>query len=244
MESRKIIVEPTPDDASARVAELVRLIISQSVEEKGVCFLSLAGGTTPHHTYRKLARGSVTDNVPWRQVEFFFGDERDVPHDNVESNFRMVQRNLLDEAPIDWTRVHPMLADADDLEAASMEYEQAIRDRVPAGPDGLPQFDLVMLGMGGDGHTASLFPGCPSLEEKHKLVTHCHVPVLGRNRMTVTFPLINAAKNILLLVTGDDKADIVKRVFKQGETHLPVARIHPRHGVLHVVLDRSAARLL
>lgn len=243
-DTKRIVREASPEQAAVRATEIFKSIVQEAVGQRGVCHVALSGGTTPRSMYHHLAEHALGDNVPWPRVEIYFGDERDVPHDDVESNFRMAQRALLDHAPVDWARVHPMRADAQDIHAAAREYEATIRHLVPAGPDGLPQFDLIMLGLGGDGHVASLFPHTEILNEPHRLVAACHVPVLGRNRMTFTFPLLNAAKNILLLVTGDDKAEIVERVFKHGDQSLPAARVYPRHGVLHVVLDAAAARLV
>ncbi|MCK5113294.1 MAG: 6-phosphogluconolactonase, partial [Phycisphaerae bacterium] len=191
-----------------------------------------------------LAERAVTDGVPWPKVQVFFGDEHDVSHDDIDSNYHMVQRTLLDHTPINWEHVHPMQGDAANLELVASEYEQTVRKLVKPGEDGIPQFDLIMLGMGGDGHTASLFPGHPVLDESKRLVVSCHIPVLGRNRITFTYPLINAAQNILLLVTGDDKAEVVKRVFQNSDQSLPSARVAPKHGTFHIVLDVAAARLL
>jgi 6-phosphogluconolactonase len=243
-ETQQIIVEKSPLNAAARAAEVFKSIVSEAVSQRGVCYLALSGGTTPRATYSSLAEIAICDEAPWSQVEVFFGDEHDVPQDDVDSNYAMVQRTLLDHAPIDWQRVYPMRADAKDIAAASAEYENIIRRTLPDSPTGIPQFDLVMLGMGGDGHTASLFPNSAALEEAHKLVVACHVSVLGRNRMTMTYPLINAARNILFLVTGDDKANVVKRVFREEDQSLPAARVSATHGMVHVVLDTAAARLM
>lgn len=242
--TKEILVEKSSEKAAAKAAEIFRSVVCDSVYHRGVCNAALSGGTTPRSTYQLLADQALTDDVPWSQVEVFFGDERDVPQDDVESNFRMVQRTLLDHTPIDWARVHPMRADAEDIGGAANEYEETIRHKVHSNNHGIPQFDLVMLGMGGDGHTASLFPGCANLDEMHKLVVACFIPVLGRHRISFTFPLINAARNVLLLVTGDDKADAVRRVIHDQDMALPSSRITPHHGTLHIVLDSAAARLL
>lgn len=244
IETKRIIVEKTPEQAAAKAADIFKSIVVETLEQRSACHVALSGGTTPRSMYHHLADHSLGDVVPWSKVEVYFGDERDVPQDDVDSNFGMAQRVLLDNTPIDWSRVHAMRADAEDIDAASREYEAAIRHFVPVGPNGIPQFDLIMLGMGGDGHVASLFPHTDVLEEPQRLIAACHVPVLGRKRMTFTFPLINSARNILLLVTGDDKAEVVERVFKHSDQDLPAARVCPQHGTLHVVLDAAAARLV
>jgi 6-phosphogluconolactonase len=239
-----MIVEPTPLDASTKAAEILKECITQAIDQHGQANVVLAGGTTPRSAYQRLAEQAAYDNVNWSQVSFFIGDERDVPQDDVESNYGTAQRTLMDHLPIDWSKVHPMRADAEDLDAAAAEYEQTVRQHVPAGPEGIPQFDLIMLGMGGDGHTASLFPDSSALDEWDKLITAVHVPVLGRHRMTMTFPLINAARNILMLITGDDKAKAVHDVFQQRDPSLPASRLEVKHGTIHVVLDEAAARLI
>ena len=244
-ESRNIIVESTPADAAARGVKLFKTIASQAVAQREVCHVALAGGTTPHIMYRLLADEATIDDVPWNKVEVFIGDERDVPLDDVESNFRMIQRTLLDNAPVDWSRVHAMRADAEDIDASAAEYEATLRHLLPHDSHGVPRFDLVMLGMGGDGHTASLFPESEVLNETQKLVTSVFVPVLGRKRMTMTFPLLNAARNILMLVTGDDKAHVVQRIFGPHgpDPSLLAGRLQPRE-TLYLILDTAAARLL
>jgi 6-phosphogluconolactonase len=243
---RKVLVDRTAEEATATAATLFKTIVCETVGQRGTCRLALAGGTTPHALYQTLAAGGISGEIPWKNVEVFFGDERDVPQDNVESNYCMVQRTLLDHVPVEPTMIHPMRGDSDDLQAAAAEYEQTIRRLVPAGADGLPRFDLILLGMGGDGHTASLFLGSDALHENHKLVTSHFVPVLGRQRMTFTYPLINAARNILLLVTGDDKARAVLGILgdsPEAKAALPAAAILPADGFLYVVLDGGAARL-
>ncbi len=243
-DSMKIIVEDSAEQATAMASQLFKTIVCESIAESDCCHLALAGGTTPHALYQELATSSVSGEMPWGGVQVFFGDERDVPQDHVESNYRMVQRTLLDHIPVPPSHIHPMLADSPDISAAAAEYEQHIRQAVPSQPDGLPQFDLILLGMGGDGHTASLFPDTEALHETEKLVTAYFVPALGRNRMTFTFPLINAAKNVTLLVTGEDKANAVAVLLgddPSAKENLPAAHIAPA-GLFMLVLDAAAAK--
>ena len=244
--SREIFVEPSAEQAAGLASKFVKAILADAVQRHGFCHVALSGGTTPRGLYLRLAADGVTGDVPWQNVEVFFGDERDVPHDHVESNFRMAQRTLLDHVPIDLMRVHPMRADADDLQAAAAEYEETIRRTVPAGEGGTPRFDLILLGMGIDGHIASLFPGTEVLGEADRLVVSCFVPVLGRSRMTITYPLINAARNVMLIVTGGDKAEIVACLLggdDEARAELPVGGICPANGSLKIILDADAAKL-
>ena len=242
----RIVVESTARKAAAFVADLVRSIICQTVGDGGSCSVALVGGTTPHALYQLLAGSAVTDAVPWQDVDIYFGDERDVPHDHVDSNFHMAQRALLDHIPVDPARVYPMPADCGDLERAAARYEQLIRGNIPDCGGETPRFDLILLGMGGDGHTVSLFPFTDVLDETERLVVSHFIPVLGRERMTFTFPLINAAHNVLLLVTGEDKAEAVAALLGDDEkarSRLPVSRVHPTDGTLAMALDSAAARL-
>jgi 6-phosphogluconolactonase len=241
--SRKVIVKALRERATAFAAELFKTMVCEAVGRSDSCCVALAGGTTPHSLYRLLAEQAAASDIPWSKVHVFFGDERDVPHDDVESNYGMAQRTLLDHVPVDPARVHPMRADVEDLPSAAQEYEQLVRRTVPAGQGGLPSFDIILLGMGGDGHTASLFPGTRAAEENEKLVVAYFVPVLGRSRMTFTFPLINAARNLILLVTGDDKAEAVARLLRGEAGDLPAGKVAPKSGTLYVVLDGEAARL-
>lgn len=240
-------MEQTAQGATEFVADMVRMIICESVSNTGSCKIALAGGTTPHALYRQLAREVVSCEVPWQDVDIFFGDERDVPHDHVESNFCMVQRVLLDHVPVSPGRVNPMPADSDDLDSAAERYEQLIRKTLSEVSDGVPSFDLILLGMGGDGHTASLFPFTTALAETERLVVSHFVPVLGRRRMTFTFPIINAARNIVALVTGSDKAEAICILMgddEEARADLPFSMIQPTSGEFFLAMDITASRLL
>ncbi len=240
-----VLVEPTVQAATDLAASLFKTIVCEAVDLRGSCCIALAGGTTPHALYVSLAEFAVDAVIPWSKIDIFFGDERDVPLDHVESNYRMVQRTLLDNVPILPARVHPMRGDARDLAAAADEYENTIRNLVPAGEGNVPSFDLVLLGMGADGRTASLFPGTDALRETRRLVAENFVPILGRSRLTMTYPLINAARNVLMLVTGDDKGDVVAALVGEAPKtsgRLPAAGVTPANGRLVLILDAAAGR--
>ena len=244
-DTRKILVEPSEAAATGVALSLFKTIVCESVDLSGSCRLALSGGTTPHRLYARLAGEAINGGVPWNRMEVFFGDERDVGPDDADSNYRMVQRTLLDHLPIPPPQVHSVRGDAADLQAAARDYEEVIRQVVPAGDDGVPRFDLILLGMGGDGHIASLFPGSEGLTERNKLVVAHFVPVLGRQRLTFTFPLINAARNVIMLVTGEDKAEAVAELISGGgvKSGLPAAKVAPADGVFVLVLDAAAAKL-
>jgi 6-phosphogluconolactonase len=182
--------------------------------------IALSGGTTPKVLYQSLA---MTPLIEWPKVELFFGDERPVPYDHPESNFGMVKKALLDELGPAKVIAHPMPAEAGDTAA----YEQLIRSRVKQERDGVPVLDLVLLGVGADGHTASLFPGSANLAETKKLVAMNESP----RRMTITLPLINAAKRVWIIAAGPEKKAILERV--QGKSgDLPIQKVRPDEGEL------------
>ena len=161
--------------------------------------LALSGGGTPKALFQRLAREYA--HLPWQRVHVFQVDERCVPPGHDESNWRMISENLLEQLPI--ARAHRIEAERGEHGAA--DYEALVRTEVPAGASGVPAFDLVLLGMGDDGHTASLFPGTTALQETNRLVVHQSVPQLDTHRVTMTFPLINAARRRWFLAAGADK---------------------------------------
>ena len=241
----RILVANTAAEAADLAANETARIVRQR-RGQGDCSIALCGGTTPGELYRRLAAPPLAESMPWGNVQIFFGDERDVPQDHVENNYRLVTKTLLDHVPIPLAHVHPMPADCRDLAAAADQYENLIRRLVPSEND-LPVFDMILLGMGVDGHTASLFPDTPALAEERRLVVAQYVPVIGRNRMTFTFPLINNARHVVFFITGPDKAQIVQQVLSDDEqvrSRYPAARVRPRHGELIFVLDAAAAKNL
>lgn len=207
--------------------------------------IALAGGGTPKRLYEALTAPSWRQRVDWRAVQWFWGDERAVPPDHADSNYRMARESLLDPLGVPAGQIHRMPADARDADAAAMAYEQAIRSVAAPGPDGRPALDLVLLGIGTDGHTASLFPGTAALDETERLVVANDVPQLNTRRMTMTFPLLLAARSIVVFVTGADKAEIVSRLLgPRRDTNLPAARLREAGHRVTWVLDAAAAARL
>jgi 6-phosphogluconolactonase len=195
------IVVSNPAELARQAAEWLVLEVTRAVAERGSCALSLAGGRTPEPVYRELAAGSSID---WKKVDVFFGDERSVPPDHPDSNYLMVHQALLSRVPIPSSNVHRMEAERADREAAAREYERSLP----------PRLDILFLGMGPDGHTASLFPGSAALDERRRLV----LPVLGAKapaeRLTITPPVIAAARQVAVIATGEDKAAMVARAIE------------------------------
>lgn len=197
----QVIVGSWPTGLARQAAEWLRLEVSRAVAERGFCALGLAGGRTPEPIYRELAAGASID---WSNVHVFFGDERAVPPDHPDSNYRMVHLALLSRVPVPANQVHRMEAEGADRDAAARDYERLLP----------PRLDLLLLGMGSDGHTASLFPGSAALDEQQRLV----LPVLGAKppaeRLTITPPVIQAARTLALIATGEDKALMVARAIE------------------------------
>ncbi len=198
----------------------------------------LSGGSTPQEVYAYLA-AHYRDRLPWQRIHIFWGDERYVPHDDPRSNYGMARETLLRHLPVPTENVHPMPTYMHDPARAAQAYESTLRGFF--GGAG-PRFDLVLLGVGADGHTASLFPGTPALHETTHWVTTAAGPDVLR--LTLTYPALNRAATVFVLVRGDTKAEVVYRALRSQEPRerCPIRGIRPEDGDLHWWLDRDAAR--
>ena len=208
--------------------------------------LVLSGGSTPHGVYAALAAAPAGGSaVPWDRVHVFWGDERHVPPDHPDSNFRMAHETLLSRVPVPTDHVHRIAGEDPDPKAAAARYTNAVRTTL--GPaHGVPRFDVVLLGLGADGHTASLFPGSSALAPNSPLVTATWVESLAAHRITMTLPLLNAAHVVIGLVAGAAKAPAVRDVLQPGPSTpwLPARHVQPLDGRLLWLVDRAAASLL
>ena len=226
----------------ARVAreEIVRAA-KASIEARGRFTVVLSGGSTPKALYASLSG----KDVEWGKVHLYFGDERCVPPDRQESNFKMAQEALLLRVKIPPENVHRIQGEMETAEAAAAQYEEELKRAFGAG-DGPPHFDLVLLGLGTDGHTASLFPGSSALEEKERWVASTWIAKLARNRITMTFPVLNRAALVIFLVAGDEKAEAARRAIEGAPAGLevPARRVDPPGGRVLWLLDRLAASKL
>lgn len=208
----------------ATAERLVELAV-EAIDDHGTFRLALSGGSTPLQVYPLLLEPARRDAVDWSAVEFFWVDERTVPPDHPDSNFGVAYGQLISQLPrVRPDRIHRMPAEADDLDAAALGYETELRLAFDARGDGPPAFDLVWLGMGPDGHTASLFPGSPALDETERWVVPAWSPALEVWRMTLTFPVLNAGHNVIIGIFGDNKADAL-RAIRAGGSDLPAARV-------------------
>lgn len=237
LENVQQVAEASADEFIARAR--------RAIEHHGRFTVALSGGSTPKALHgvlveRALKQPSVVD---WPRVQIFFGDERHVPPDDPDSNFGMAKQTLLSKVPIPAENVHRMKCENPDAAQAAAEYDsELIAAFRLKGDDQLPRFDLILLGMGPDGHTASLFPGSEGIHETRKRVLANWVPSKDTWRVTFSFPVINHAECVIPMICGGDKAPALREVLDHGsdETY-PIRKVRPTHGDLIWIVDRAAA---
>jgi len=237
-----IEVYPDPESLSRAAAALLVEQANLAVAARGRFSVALAGGATPRRTYELLAAPPLADQAPWDRVHVFWGDERCVPLSDPRSNARMAQAAWLDHVPIPGHQIHPMHCGPDPA-AAARQYEAQLRKFFDGQP---PILDLVLLGLGQDGHTASLFPGTPVLKESERWAAAVYVAAQDLYRITLTAPLLNQAAAAAFLVAGDAKAAVLREVLHgpRDPARLPAQLIQPHHGELRWLLDLAAASSL
>jgi 6-phosphogluconolactonase len=235
-----------PEALSCAVAERFVRAAADAVASRGRFFVALSGGRTPRLFYRHLAAEECRQRVLWSQVEFFWGDERAVPPDSAESNFRMAHDALLQPLGIGSHQVHRIAAERGDHEVVAREYQETIASVFGVGSGGTaPAFDLILLGLGADGHTASLFPGTPALDERRRWVVANPVASLGGVRLTMTTAILNRGREVVFAVAGADKAKALRAVLDgpSEPRRLPAQLVRPQ-GRLIWLVDREAAASL
>jgi 6-phosphogluconolactonase len=232
----------TPQDLFQAAAEEVLHAASDAIAQRGRFAIALSGGSTPKNLYTLIA-ANASASLPWDRMFFFWGDERHVPPDDPDSNYRMAKETLLSKIPIPPANIFPILAENPDASAAAAAYEQTLRKFFVLAPGEFPRFDLILLGLGPDGHTASLFPETAALQEKSRLVVANWVEKLKTSRITFTLPVLNAARCIAFLVSGTDKAEVLHEVLEgnsSGEKY-PSKLVQPSDGQVIWFVDRAAA---
>ena len=235
------VVSGEQDVARAGAEEFVASVTRGGAD--GPCRILLSGGRTPEPMYRLLASEPTRSRIDWNAVECYFGDERPVPPDHPDSNYGLVRRTLIEPLGLRAPRTYRIRGESNDLELAAMRYEALLRSRFAKYPPEDPAFDLVFLGLGAEGHTASLFPGLDIPGSPPRLVVSAWIEVLQSMRATVTYRLQNAARRVFFLVTGKEKAAAVQRTLApdgSGEP-TPASRVVPPHGEVVWILDRGAA---
>lgn len=227
---------------SGRAAELFAETARQAAHTRGKFTVTLAGGSTPRALYELLAGDTYAARVPWESVHVFWSDERCVPPTSDESNYRMAYEALLERVGVPAGQIHRMRGE-DEPHKAARDYAVALEKEFG---QSVPRFDLILLGMGEDGHTASLFPGSDALDDVEHLVVAPFVEKLKAHRLTLTFRVINAAASVIFLVAGEAKAETLREVLKgEGESgELPAQRVRPLNGELVWLVDEGAARRL
>jgi 6-phosphogluconolactonase len=232
----------TPQDLFQAAAEEVIRVASEAVAKRGRFTIALSGGSTPKNLFNLIA-ANASGSLPWPQIFFFWGDERHVPPTDPESNYRMAQETLLSKVPVPPGNIFRIPTENPNADAAAAAYEQTLRKFFEVDAGKFPRFDLILLGMGPDGHTASLFPETTALQEKSRLVVANWVEKLNTSRITLTLPVLNAARRVAFLVSGADKATVLREVLEgkgPGERY-PSKLVQPSDGKLIWFVDRAAA---
>jgi 6-phosphogluconolactonase len=237
--SLNIHIEKTPEGAARFTAERVVQILSSTLEKHESVSLVLSGGETPRRVYQILGSDSFRHRVAWDRVQFFFGDERMVSPDHPDSNYGMARRELFEYLSIPTKNIYRIKGELT-AEESALDYAEELHSIYQSTT---ARFDCVLLGIGEDGHTASLFPGTDALYEKRKSAVALFVPRLKAWRVTLTFPVINNAHNVIFLAEGGKKASIVQKVIESAAPtpDMPATMVRPLDGTLHWVLDAEAA---
>jgi 6-phosphogluconolactonase len=226
----ELIIVPDADHMARTAAERFTALATKAMERRGRFVVALSGGSTPRPLYAQLAREPFATQIDWTSVHVFWGDERCVPPYHTDSNYRMARKALLDHVAIPSANIHRIKGELPPEEAAAA-YQDVLR--------AFGRFDLILLGMGADGHTASLFPGTTAIEHREHAAVAVHVTRLDAWRVTLTLPTINRARHVLFLVSGGSKAEALGRVHA-GAT-LPAGRVQPTDGDLTWIVDQNAA---
>ncbi len=237
-----IAIYPDLDTISQHAAAYIMHIARESIVTRGRFTIALSGGNTPGKLYGLLASEPYNSQIDWQLVDIFWSDERCVPPDHPESNYFMAQEVLLSRISIPVAQVHRMPADQFNRDAASLTYTQEMQRAFST--NGIPDFDLLQLGMGPEGHTASLFPHQPSLYERERLVMPVTVPKPPPDRLTFTPPILNAARHVLFLATGADKADALRAVIEGPDNpdEYPAQIVRPPNGEVTWMVDSAIAQ--
>ena len=242
MIERQILTCRDAAELSERAAEEFVRLARRAIQLAGRFTVALSGGSTPKALYTRLALPAYAEQIPWDRVHLFWGDERSVPPDHPESNYRMVQESLLSKINIPAEHVH-RIAGEKEPKVAVAEYEAELKRFFKLAGGALPRFDLIFLGLGEDGHTASLFPGSEALNDSEHLVAAAYVEKLKAHRLTLTLPVLNEGVEVVFLIAGASKAGIVKELLENetGARNFPAARIRPRDGKLIWMITADAA---
>ncbi len=241
----EIRIADDPVSLAEIAAHEVVNVARAAVAARGRFAVALAGGSTPRATYRRLAQPPLATQMPWDRTLVFFGDERGVPPAHADSNYGMAHSALLAHVPIQPERVFRIRGEDPDPDAVAADYARVLAEALGVRRGETPRLDLVLLGLGIDGHTASLFPGSPVLKETFRTVAAVHAAAASvPQRFTLTYPVLNAAACVIYIVSGAEKAKVVKAALADSTTTVPAAMVRPSDGRLLWILDRAAAAAL
>lgn len=244
MQSRSIHLElhihKNPQAMAERAAHIFAAACEEAVAERDIFRVALSGGQTPVPLFRLLSKSDWADRLPWDKINFFWVDERSVDPDHPESNYGMARRELLSHIPV--THFFRMRGESDPVDEA-MRYEKLLREEFKLAPHELPRFDFMLLGMGADGHTASIFPDSPLIAEKKRFVADVYVPELKADRISLTLPVINNSRICMFMVEGAEKHKALGEVLNLlTEPKLPAQLVRPKAGELIWIVDEAAAK--
>ena len=239
----QITVKDTSIDLARTAADIFSMRANECVARKGHFFVAISGGTTPRLFHRMLVQEPYVSEIPWDKMHIFWVDERCVPENDAASNYGASKKDFLNRAPISKTQIYPMPGRLSPEDGAR-KYQKALMEFFDLKYGQFPIFDLIFLGTGKDGHTASLFPGQKALDERERLVISVKGGDPYVSRLTMTFPVLNHAKRIIFMVSGKNKADIVKTILEFHKARLPAQRIQPLNGTLTWLLDNESASML
>jgi 6-phosphogluconolactonase len=235
----------TADQLASALADEFQKAVNEQAKLNKNFYVALSGGNTPALFFQNLVSAQHRENITWQNVHFFWGDERCVAPDHPDSNFGMTKKNLLDHIAIPPKNIHRILGEENPV-TESKRYAQEIETIVPEDISGFPQFDWIFVGLGTEGHTASIFPGSDGLENQKNICAVATHPESGQKRITLTLPVINHAKRIAFLVTGENKASVVAKILTGAEESksMPAALVRPVNGILEWYLDQAAVTII
>lgn len=241
-DNKEILVFESIDRMANHIIGRWTDISEKAIEKKGHFSVALSGGSTPLTLYQKL---SERKSLPWGKTHIFMVDERFVPYESQDNNYHMINRTMLCHVVIPANNIHFISTTEITPEGSALRYEDNLLSYSKKTKALCPMIDLVLLGIGNDGHTASLFPGSPALEEAKRLAVAATAPdTTNKERITITYEVINNAKNIFFLATGKNKAGAVKDIIEDNESQLPAAKVKPKSGNIFYMLDKDSASLL
>jgi 6-phosphogluconolactonase len=240
---RQMSTAKSYEELCLKAVERILMLSHKAIRNQGRCTIALSGGSTPAGVYSLMASPNYSGQFDWKNIHFFLGDERWVPMESPRSNYKMVMNSLFSKLNSPSYNFHPINTNTHDVEAAASLYEKELIHFFVLKHKEFPQFDLVLLGLGQDGHTASLIPDHPAINESKRLAVPVEAKGYAEKRVTLTLPVLNKAHAVFFLVSGPDKAPVLQKIM-EGNTSFPAGKVNPQQGEVTWFLDQQAASLL